>query len=82
MMEVAAQAAFVAVIATLVSESFIMSRFRDYCDMYIVSCPVCMAFWLALPFMYYGFLHYFLVIATANLWMLVILKVYAELERE
>jgi len=82
MMEVAAQAAFVAVVATLVSESFLMSRFRDYCDTYLVNCPVCMAFWLALPFMYYGFLHYFLVIATANLWMLVILKVYAELEKE
>jgi hypothetical protein len=82
MMELAAQAAFVAVVATFVSESFLMSRFRDYCDTYLVNCPVCMAFWLSIPFVYYGFLHYFLVVAASNAWMLVILKVYAELEKE
>lgn len=82
MMEVAAQAAFVAVVATFVSESFLMSPFRDSVDTYLVNCPVCMAFWLALPFMWFGVLHYFLVIAVANAWMLVILKVYNELEKE
>lgn len=80
MMDLLAQAAFVAVVSTLVSESMIMSRFRDYCDTYLVNCPICMAFWLALPFMWFGFLHYFLVVAVANAWMLVILKVYTELE--
>lgn len=81
-MQVVAQAAFVAVVSTFVSESFLMSRFRDYIDTYLVNCPVCMAFWLATPFLYYGFLHYFLVVAASNAWMLVILKVYAELEKE
>jgi hypothetical protein len=82
MIEVLSQAAFVAICATFISESMIMSRFREKCDMYLVSCPICMGFWLALPFIYYGFLHYFLVVATSNLWMLVVLKLYSELEKE
>ena len=80
MMDVLAQAACVAVIATLVSESMIMSPIRDYVDTYFVHCPICMGIWLALPFAWNGFLHYFLVVATSNLWMLIILKLYNELE--
>lgn len=80
MMDVLAQAACVAVIATLVSESMVMSPIRDYIDTYFVHCPVCMGIWLAMPFAWYGFFHYFLVVAVSNLWMLIILKLYNELE--
>ena len=80
MMDVVAQAAFVAVVSTLISESVIMSPIRDKCNTYLVNCPICMGIWLALPFMWFGFLHYFLVVAVSNLWMLVILKLYNELE--
>lgn len=80
MMDLLAQAAFVAVVSTLVSESVLMSSFRDKCDTYLVNCPICMGIWLALPFMWFGFLHYFLVVAVSNLWMLIILKLYDTLE--
>lgn len=80
MMDVLAQAACVAVISTLVSESMVMSRFRDSIDTYFVHCPICMGIWLALPCLWFGPLHYFLVVATSNLWMLIILKLYNELE--
>lgn len=80
MIDILAHAAFVAIVATLVSESMALSRFRDYCDTYFVNCPICMGIWLAAPFLFFGFFHYCLVVAVSNLWMLIILKLYNELE--
>lgn len=80
MIDLLAHAAFVAVVSTLVSESMLMSPIRDKCDTYFVNCPICMGIWLALPFMWFGFFYYFLVVAVSNLWMLIILKLYDALE--
>ena len=74
-------AAAVGVIACLISESAIMATARDKLGWRILYCPLCLGFWLALPlFVYGGLLHYLFVIALSNVWMLVILKVYAELD--
>jgi len=81
MIEAIYHSACVAVIATLISESVIMEPFRDLFKTYLVNCPVCLGFWLALPTVYWGFTHYFLVVALSNVWMLVILKLYSELEK-
>ena len=79
------QAAFVGVVACLISESVIATPIRKFLDetcITIQSCPICMGFWLAAPFLWYGFLHYFLVVGFSNLWMLLILHTYLALEHE
>jgi len=81
MLDLLARAAFVAVVATLISESMIMTPLRDRVKSYFISCPICMGFWLALPNLYYGLNYYCLVVAVANAWMLLILKLYNELEK-
>jgi hypothetical protein len=74
------QAAAVGVIACLISESNVAATIRDKIGWRILYCPLCLGFWLALPAFVYGPLHYLFVIALSNMWMLVILKVYAELD--
>jgi len=81
MIEAIYHSACVAVLATLISESVLMSRFREKFNTYLVNCPICLGFWLAAPTFYWGFTHYFLVVALSNVWMLVILKLYNELEQ-
>jgi len=73
-------AAAVAVLACLISESNIAASFRDAMEWPILYCPVCLGFWLATPTLAHGPLHYLFVVALSNVWMLVILKVYAELD--
>jgi hypothetical protein len=73
-------AALVGVISCLISESVIFSPIRDRLGYTLLFCPICLGFWIALPFMYFGMLHYFAVVAFSNLWMLIILKVYESLE--
>ena len=73
-------AAAVGVIACLISESQVMATVRDKIGWRILYCPICLGFWLAVPSLVYGLLHYLFVIALSNVWMLVILKVYAELD--
>jgi hypothetical protein len=73
-------AAAVGVLACLISESEIAATVRDKLGWQVLYCPVCLGFWLALPSFVYGPLHYLFVIALSNVWMLVILKVYAELD--
>lgn len=73
-------AAVVGVLACLISESEIAAKVREWLGWRVLCCPICLGFWLALPAMYYGLFHYFLVLATSNLWMLIILKVYEALD--
>jgi hypothetical protein len=84
-------AAVVGVLACLVSESNIAAPIRDGIERLprswftrkltdLVFCPICMAFWIALPTLTDGVLFYFTTVAMSNLWMLVILKVYRELD--
>lgn len=75
------QSAAVAVIATIISESYLLTPIRKLFESYYVNCPICMGIALAAPTLYYGVGHYFLVVALSNAWMLVILKLYNELER-
>lgn len=81
MIDLLAQSACVAVLATLISESILLAKVRDRFDTYLVNCPICLGFWFALPTFYFGFTHYFLVVAMSNAWMLVIVKLYNELEK-
>lgn len=73
-------AAAVGVLACLISESVILSSIRNKLNIYLLECPICLGFWLAAPSLYYGVLHYFLVVAFSNAWMLIILKVYETLD--
>ena len=73
-------AAAVGVIACLISESEVAATIRDKIGWKILYCPICLGFWLAAPVLLHGPLHYLFVIALSNVWMLVILKVYAELD--
>jgi len=73
-------AAAVGVIACLISESDIAATVRNKIGWRILYCPICLGFWLAAPTIICGPLHYLFVVALSNVWMLVILKVYAELD--
>jgi len=73
-------AAAVGVLACLISESEIASTIRDRLQWRVLYCPICLGFWLALPSFWYGPLHYLFIVGLSNVWMLVILKVYAELD--
>jgi len=80
MMELLAQAATVGILATLISESKLFAKLRDWIYWDLFYCPICLSFWIGAPYLYYGFQHYFLVLALANCWMLVVLKLYRELD--
>lgn len=72
--------AIVAVLATLISESKLFSRLRTWLGWDLLFCPICLSFWLALPTLYWGAGDYFLTLAIANVWMLVILYNYKLLD--
>jgi hypothetical protein len=74
-------AAAVGVIACLISESTTMSPVRNYFNYTLLFCPICLSFWIAIPALFIGLFHYFLVVAMSNIWMLLILKVYEAIER-
>lgn len=80
-------AAAVGVTACLISESEIVTPIRNLLVRWSPSrikplwhCPICLGFWVAAPALMYGWIYYFTVVALSNVWMLVILKVYAELD--
>ena len=58
-----------------------MAPLRDKLGWRVLYCPICLGFWIAWPIaVIYGPSHYLFVVALSNVWMLVILKVYAELD--
>ncbi|MHC4302090.1 MAG: hypothetical protein ACYS7Y_32915 [Planctomycetota bacterium] len=75
-------AAAVGVVSCLISESNLLAPFRQWLGWRLLYCPICLGFWLAAPVFvtYWCPWFYFLVVALSNVWMLVILKVYAELD--
>lgn len=85
MLEIIKQAAAVAVLATLLSESTIAAPIRDGLfkrfKTVLWFCPVCMGFWIALPSLYFGPIHYLTVVGVSHVFMLVTLHVYKELDR-
>jgi hypothetical protein len=74
-------AATVAVVCCLVTESNLAAPLRKALDWRVLYCPICLGFWMALPTMFWGPLHYFLVVAMSNAWMLLILLLYEALDR-
>lgn len=81
MTEAITHAAVVAILATLISESVLLSKIRKRLGFDLLYCPICLSFWLASPYIITdGLYHYFLTLAFANVWMLVVLRVYAELD--
>ena len=72
----------IGVLACLISESKLLTPVREKLDWDLLYCPVCLGFWLAFPSLLWNWKAYFLVVALSNAVMLLILKVYSELERE
>jgi hypothetical protein len=85
MIEIVKQAAAVAVLATLLSESTLATPIRDWLfkktESVLWFCPICLGFWIALPTIYYGPVHYLSVVGVSHLFMLITLHVYAELDK-
>jgi hypothetical protein len=76
-----AHSAFAGVTACLISESKLFAPIRNYLQWDVLYCPICLGFWLAAPaLLEHGFHQYFLVVGLSNVWMLIILKVYRELD--
>ena len=75
-------AAAVGVVACLISESKIATPIRDFFGWSLLQCPICLGFWLSLPFwIWYGHWFYFAVVGFSNVWMLIILHTYEALDR-
>jgi len=70
----------VAVLSCLFSESKLFHPVREFLNFDLLYCPICLGFWLAAPVLYHGMTAYLATIACSNLWMLIILKVYRELD--
>jgi hypothetical protein len=70
----------VAVLACLFSESKLFHPIRTFIGIDLLYCPICMGFWLAAPALYHGMTAYLATVGFSNLWMLVILKTYRELD--
>ena len=70
----------IAVISCLISESKLWHPIRQYLNFDLLYCPICLGFWIAAPVLYHGMIPYLATIAFSNLWMLVILKTYRELD--
>jgi hypothetical protein len=81
MIELVKHSAAVAVLATLISESTLLAPVREKFKYPLLYCPICLAFWIALPALYFGPVHYLAVVGMSNVFMLVILKVYDEIEK-
>jgi hypothetical protein len=74
--------AFVGVVACLISESKILEPIRERLSFSLFYCPICLGFWLALPFLFwFGLFFYFSVVGFSNAWMLLILKTYEALDK-
>jgi len=82
MSELLCIASAVGVLACLISESKLLAPIRESLDWDLLYCPVCLGFWLAIPSLLWNWKAYFLVVALSNVVMLVVLKVYSELEKE
>ena len=84
MNEVIMQAAAVATLATLLSESTIATPVRGWLFKRMTwtlwYCPVCLGFWFALPSLWWGPVHYLAVVGISHIFMLVTLKVYEMLD--
>ncbi len=84
MIELIKQAAAVATVATLLSESTIAAPLRDWLfkrkAWSLWYCPICLGFWIALPALWFGPVHYLAVVGFSHLFMLVTLKVYEMLD--
>jgi hypothetical protein len=72
--------AAVGVLSCLISESNIAAPIRRRLGWQLLYCPICLGFWVALPAVTRGLIPYFATVAFSNVWMLVILKVYRELD--
>lgn len=80
MVELIQYAAAIAVTATLVSESAILGPIRDRLGYSLLYCPVCLGFWFGLPVLYHGWLTYLAAVGLSHVFMLITLRVYAELD--
>ena len=81
MIELIKHAAAVAVLATLISESKLFNPIRLKFKAPLLYCPICLSFWIASPALWFGPVHYLAVVGVSNVFMLVTLKVYDELDR-
>lgn len=73
--------AVVGVFSCLISESTLVSPIRNLLGWPVLYCPICLGIWIALPVLFLqGLLSYSGTVAFSNVWMLVILKVYRELD--
>jgi len=80
MIELLAHAATVAILSTLISESKLFAPVRKRLDFSLLYCPICLSFWIAAIYLTNGVEHYFLVLAIANVWMLVVMKLYEAID--
>ena len=84
MTDVIMQAAAVATLATLLSESVIAAPVREWLFKQFAwqlwYCPICLGFWIAAPALWYGPVHYLAVVGISHIFMLVTLKVYEILD--
>lgn len=80
MVELIKYAAAIAVVATLVSESAILAPLRERLGYSLLYCPICLGFWFGLPVLLHGPLFYLAAVGISHIFMLVTLRVYAELD--
>jgi hypothetical protein len=75
-------AAVVAVLSMLITVSKLFQPVRERLPDFngLFYCPICLGFWLAIPAFYLGIIEYFVVVALSNAWMLIIAKLYIELD--
>lgn len=81
MAEILRLAAAIAVMSTLVSESVILAPIREKLGFRLLYCPICLGFWFGLPVIYtHGLVNYLATVGVSHLFMLITLRVYAELD--
>lgn len=81
MVEMIKYASAIAVVATLISESRLLAPIRERVKWQLLYCPVCLGFWLGLPAILQGVLFYLAAVGLSHAFMLITLRVYAELDR-
>jgi hypothetical protein len=82
MVELVKYAAAIAVVATLISESAILAPVRERLGLRLLYCPVCLGFWLGLPIVFTDdSLTYLASVCVSHVFMLITLRVYAELDK-
>ena len=80
--------AAVASLSMLIAKSKLFVPVREFFDLDLLHCPLCLAFWIAAPFIYMQYDYdwyrmavlYFAVTTLADAWMLVIAKLYLALD--